>query len=68
MAVYSNIFNCSISENKSEAVLTFFQNTPIINDDGGLEGTSREKVATVILNGDTALELGEALVRLLKEE
>lgn len=68
MNTYANGFNCTVNDDKSEAVLTFFQHTPQFNDQGELDSVKRETVSTVFLTREIAAKLSATISSLLNEQ
>lgn len=65
MITYINAYNCVADGEKSEVILSFFQNTPIFTEDGGIEGMSQERVHTVAMTALMAQKLHDSLESVL---
>lgn len=71
MQTYVNKFNVALSQDKSEAILDFSQNTPLIPGDsesGGPMGTNITPVANLVMTGACARQLAVTLLALLDQE
>lgn len=66
MLTYVNAYNCVVAGNKSEVIITFFQNSPIHGEDGALQKMEQEAVATIAMTGAMATSLYHSLEGLLK--
>lgn len=52
MAYYANNFSISVSDSKSEFVLTFRQRVPVVESDGTVSSMNEETLAALILNAE----------------
>lgn len=68
MLTYSNAYNCVIADNKSEVIITFFQNSPIHNENGTLQKMEQTPIATIAMTGTMATNLYYTLKGLLINE
>ena len=66
--LYSNKFTIATDDTKSEAVLNFLQQSPIINGEtGNIDGTTTEPLASIVLNGDGLKALSKLIDGILSD-
>lgn len=68
MITYSNAFNCVTDGNKSEVIMTFFQNTPVYTEDGEFDSMAQERISTVAMTSLMAKRLLDSLGSLLNDD
>ncbi len=67
MLNYTNQFTCFLNGNKTEFIVTFSQERPIISADGSIENVQMEEIASVAMTSDLAFKLKEHIENLLSE-
>lgn len=65
MMNYTNRFSCSVNNNKTEFIFTFYQDQPIINAKGEVESVNTEEATSVVMTTDLAHKMKEHIERLL---
>lgn len=67
MLMYSNNFAVASNETKSEFVVSFMQQIPILDGNPGVvQGTSTEPVADIVLTGEGAKALADLIYNVLE--
>lgn len=65
MLNYTNQFTCFLNENKTEFIITFSQERPIISTSGSIGSVEKEVVASIAMTSDLAFKLKEHIENLL---
>ena len=66
MLSYANAYNCVVAANKTEVIITFFQNVPIHDEKGTVIKMEQETVSTIAMTGTLASSLCQSLKGLLE--
>lgn len=68
MMIYTNKFSVATDDTKSELILNFMQQSPIVNEKTGeIDGTNTDLAASVVMTGKAAMELIEMLKGILDQ-
>lgn len=68
MLSYANAYNCVVAANKTEVIITFFQNVPIHDEKGVAAKMEQEIVSSIAMTGTLATSLYQSLKGLLENE
>jgi hypothetical protein len=69
MMMYANKFTISADESGREVVLTFIQQSPIVNAvTGDVDGTNAEVVSNIVLTGSGARALSDLIDNVLDSQ
>lgn len=69
MLMYSNNFAVASNETKSEFVVSFMQQIPILDGNPGVvQGISTEPVADIVLTGECAKALADLIYNVLERD
>lgn len=64
---YTNGFSCALSNDSGELIIKFFQQTPIVKEDGSATDTKIEEVTEVIMPNNIAKQLANGLMTIMSE-
>ena len=68
MFQFSNAYSCSVDSNRETVAIQFSQRCPHFDENGDIDKTALEAVSSIIMNRDTAISLGNALIALFSDD
>lgn len=72
MLLFTNKFSVALNHDKSEAIINFYQNTPVLPANGQTSGKELPAeitpVADIVMTGEVARQLANILQELLDRE